>query len=407
MNYIYRKINHSLQETLQRGKSILLLGARQTGKTTVIQEEIHPDITYTFVDPEIRLRYEKDPTLLAKELKLATQQKTKHEQHTRLPIIFIDEVQRVPHVLDVVQLLIDQKKAQFILTGSSARKLKHGTSVNLLPGRIVNLTMDPFHWDELPFPKPSLEDILLYGTLPFIITNSIILHKETDLLAYTTTYLEEEIRAEALVRNIGGFSRFLEVAASESGNIINFTKLSQDIGIATSTIIDYYTILEDCLIACRIDPIIHSVSHRRLIRAPKYLFFDLGVRRACANESIQKATHLPNRYMAQLFEQYIGLELIHQTRTALHTRLHYWRDSNGIEVDYVLDWNGQYIPIEVKWSEQPSIGDARHLKKFLAEYSNTKQGYIVCRTPRAFEITDNIIALPWQEIMTIFDEKSA
>jgi predicted AAA+ superfamily ATPase len=391
MTYIRRKIANQILETLKRGKSVLLLGARQTGKTTMISKEIIPDILYSFVDPEIRIRYEKDPTLLTKELKMALQTWNKP------PVIFIDEIQRVPNVTDIAQLLIDQNKAQFILTGSSAHKLKHGTSVNLLPGRVVALTMDPLHFDELPKNWQNLEDILIYGTLPFIVLENSNENREVDLRSYVTTYLEEEIRAEALVRNIGNFSRFLELAASESGHIVNFTKLSQDVGVAATTIMDYYQILEDCMIALRIDPVIHSTSHRRLIKSPKYLFFDLGVRRACTNEG----AHLPEKYLSHLFEQYIGIELIHQIRGLQSSQLRYWRDSNGVEVDYVLENSGKYIPIEVKWTEEPSIKDARHLQKFLSDYVNSDKGFIICRTPQAVEIAENIVALPWQNLNEI------
>jgi predicted AAA+ superfamily ATPase len=391
MEYIYRKIAPFILSTLERGKSVLLLGARQTGKTTMINQEIMPDLSYSFVDPEIRIRYEKDPTLLAKELK------AKLSTLDKPPIIFVDEIQRVPNVADIAQLLIDQNKAQFILTGSSAHKLKHGATINLLPGRVVALTMDPLHFDELPKNYRELNNILVYGTLPFIAQENNNDNREIDLRSYVTTYLEEEIRSEALVRNIGSFSRFLELAASESGYIVNFTKLSQEVGVATTTIIDYYQILEDCMITLRIDPIIHSPSHRRLIKSPKFLFFDLGVRRACTNEGSQ----LSEKQLAQLFEQYIGIELIHQTRFLIGSQLRYWRDSNGAEVDYVLEHSGKYIPIEVKWSDNPSEKDARHLQKFLAEYKNSTVGYIICRTPNAIEITENIIALPWQELKSV------
>lgn len=391
MTYIHRKIASHLLDTLTRGKSILLLGARQTGKTTMINKEIIPDLAYSFVDPEIRIRYERDPALLARELKVALQTWDKP------PVIFIDEIQRVPNVTDIAQLLIDQKKAQFILTGSSAHKLKHGTSVNLLPGRVVALTMDPLHFDELPKNWQNLDDILIYGTLPFIVLDSSNDNREIDLRSYVTTYLEEEIRAEALVRNIGNFSRFLELAASESGHIVNFTRLSQDVGVAATTIMDYYQVLEDCMITLRIDPIIHSTSHRRLIKSPKYVFFDLGVRRACTNEGSQ----LPEKYLSHLFEQYIGIELIHHMRELSSAKLRYWRDSNGIEVDYVTENSGKYVPIEVKWTEQPSMKDARHLQKFLSEYENSDKGYIICLTPHAVEISENIIALPWQMLKKV------
>jgi predicted AAA+ superfamily ATPase len=137
-----------------------------------------------------------------------------------------------------------------------------------------------------------------------------------------------------------------------------------------------------------------------LIKSPKYLFFDLGVRRACTNEGSQ----LPDKYLSHLFEQYIGTELIHQTRMLPNAQLRYWRDSSGIEVDYIQVNSGRYIPIEVKWTKNPSTKDARHLQKFLSEYKNSEKGYIVCRTPYPVEISENIIALPWQGLKETIEQ---
>ena len=145
----------------------------------------------------------------------------------------------------------------------------------------------------------------------------------------------------------------------------------------------------------RIDPISHSQTKRRLIKSPKYLFFDLGIRRACANEGIQ----LPQKTMADLFEHYIGNELVHYSQLKSPSiKVKYWRDTAGPEVDFVLDIAQHYIPIEVKWTETPDLSDAKQLKKFMEEYPESEQGYIVCRTPNRYRLTDKIIALPWQEI---------
>ncbi len=392
MNYIDRNILPRIEDTLARGKSILLLGPRQTGKTTLIKQKMSVDAYITLLDPHTRLRYEKDPLLLAQELKLLIQNSDKK------PVIFIDEIQKIPQLMDLIQLLIDENQAQFILTGSSARKLKHGTHVNLLPGRIVIIYIDPLTWQECAI-HTHLEEVLIYGTLPNIITQINNSYKNDDLYAYTSIYLEEEIRAEALVRNIGGFARFLELAASESGSVINLSKLSQIVGVALTTIADYYQILEDCLIAFRIDPITQSKTKRRLIKAPKYLFFDLGVRRACANEGVQ----LSIKTLGDLFEQFVGLELIRNAHiNCPQAKVHYWKDSSGPEIDFVLEKDQLYIPMEVKWSENPNFRDAKHLHKFLEEYSNAPHGYIICRTPRPYSIAENITALPWQEIVTFF-----
>jgi predicted AAA+ superfamily ATPase len=393
MTYVPRLIKANIYKALQRGKSVLLLGARQTGKTTLIHQEIRPDILYSFVKASDRQRYEKNPALLEHELE------EKIKTYTKPPVIFIDEIQKIPRVMDIAQHLIDHKAAQFILTGSSARKLKTGQDINLLPGRVVALTMAPLLYDEIATTKPMLEDILLYGNLPGIFNETDKNIRETDLYSYVTTYLEDEIRAEAAVRNLGHFSRFLEIAAGEAGKQLSFTRLAQAIGISDTTIANYYQILEDCLITLRIDPISHSQTKRRLIKSPKYLFFDLGIRRACANEGVQ----LPQKTMADLFEHYIGNELVHHSQLKSPSiKVKYWRDTAGPEVDFVLDIAQRYIPIEVKWTENPNLSDAKHLKKFMEDYSEAQQGYIVCRTPQRYRLTNKITALPWQEIGSLF-----
>lgn len=393
--YYPRLIEKLIRQTLNRGKSILLLGARQTGKTTLIEHQVRPDISYSFAQAKVRLRYEQNPELL--EMELEEQIRSLKRQ----PLIFIDEVQKVPQVLDSVQYLIDRKLGQFILSGSSARKLKTGNNINLLPGRVVALHLSPLLYQEYSALKPTLNDILLYGTLPGIITENNADLREIDLYSYVTTYLEEEIRAEAMVRNVGNFSRFLEIAAAESGKQLNFTKLSQTIGVSDTTIAHYYQILEDCLITLRVDAITNSQTKRRLIKSPKYLFFDLGIRRACANEG----TRLPQKLLGDLFEHYIGNELIYQSQIqSPHIKVKYWRDTAGPEIDYVLDVAHQYIPIEVKWTDRPNLADGKHLLKFMDEYPETKNGYIVSRSPHRYKINEQITVIPWQELADIFQD---
>ncbi len=231
--FIPRLLEKNILQALKRKKSVLLLGPRQTGKTTLIKEQIKPDIQYTFAHVATRQRYEKNPALLESEL----EEKIKSFKFP--PLIFIDEVQKIPSVMDIAQHLIDDQKAQFILSSSSARKLKTGTNLNLLPGRVVSLHMTPLLYQESADFKLSIEQILLYGTLPGIMNDIDVEAKEIDLYAYVSTYLEDEIRAEALVRNIGSFSRFLEIAAGETGKQLSFTRLSQDLGVSDTTISNY------------------------------------------------------------------------------------------------------------------------------------------------------------------------
>jgi len=387
MKYIKRLLEDKIRHTLGRSKSVLLLGARQTGKTTLISQFRH-DMLVSFVQPDTRQRYEKSPQLLNGEVEsLIPMGKDKR------PLVILDEVQKVPVILDVVQDLIDRGKANFILTGSSARKLRRGAQVNLIPGRIVAFRMDPFSLQE--FPAKDLNERLFYGSLPGILTVGLEQDRETDLESYVTTYLEEEIRAEAAVRNLGDFARFLELAASQSGGIINLRKLSQEIGVSHTTIGAYYQILEDCLIAERIEPLTQSKTRKKLTKSEKYLFFDLGVRRLAAHEGAK----LPRETVGMLFEQFIGLEFLRSAHIkGGGIKIRFWRDPDGPEVDWIIDEEGAYTPLEVKLTENPGQSDIRHLEVFLSEYKSARQGFLICQVPRKAKLSEKVTALPWQSI---------
>lgn len=385
MEYIKRTIEPEIAHALKRGRSVFLFGARQTGKTTLVNK-LNPQLTISLIHPDVRLRYEKSPALLRGEVEAL-----KLLPSGNLPLVVLDEVQKVPAILDVVQDLIDRKVALFVLTGSSARKLRRHAQTNLLPGRVTVLHLDPFGMKECP--DRTLEERLLDGALPGIISVPNPKDREQDLAAYVTTYLEEEIRAESAVRHLGNFARFLELAAAESGGIINLRKLASEVGVAHTTIGGYYQILEDCLIAERIEPLTSSTTRKKLTRSNRYLFFDLGVRRAAAREGHRP----PNSQWGIIFEQFVGLELLRFFRTQRRqVNLRFWRDPDGPEVDWVLACDGTYLPIEVKWTDSPTAGDARHLNCFMKEYPTFGQGYVVCRVPRKTKISDHVMALPWQ-----------
>ncbi len=390
MTLITRKIETRLKKALDRGKSVLLLGPRQTGKTTLVKS-LNPDLYINLARPPTRQAYERDPGQLTREVEAMS---------PKLPLIIIDEVQKVIPLLDAVQDLLDSKTAQFILTGSSARKLRREGDANLLPGRVVVLRMDPLLIDEMADESPPIEDLLLFGSLPQIILEKSKENREEDLFSYVTTYLEEEIRSEALVRNISAFSNFLKFAALESGSIVNLHKLSQDIGVSSPTIREYYQILVDCLVAEKVEALSHSRTRKKLIKSPKFLIYDLGVRRLAAGEGLD----VPDKYMGDLFEQWVGLELLRQIKTSpKKCSLLFWRDTTGAEVDWVVGKENRYVPVEVKWTKNPRTQDARHLKTFLEEYPNSSHGYVICRIPRAQKLAENITALPFQDLPLILE----
>jgi len=389
---IPRIIGPRLRRALERQKSVLLLGPRQTGKTTLV-EALKPDLLLNFLRPEVRQRYERSPQLLGAEVEALAER-----ARERRPLVVLDEAQRVPELMNSVQDLVDRRLARFVLTGSSARKLRRGTGVNLLPGRLLPLRLDPLSLAERV--PPTLEQALLYGSLPGIALAGDDAAREEDLRAYTTLYLEEEVRAEALVRNLGRFSRFLQLAALEAGNISHFRGIAQELGVPHTTVAGYYEILEDCLIAERIEALSESRTRKKLTKSPRYLFFDLGVRRAAADEG----RRLPPRVFGALFEQFVGLELLRATREAIAPlKLRFWRDPDGPEVDWIVVGDGRWLPVEVKWSEAPAERDTRHLQTFLREYPKAREGVVVCRTPRRFKIAPKITAVPWQEIHSLVE----
>lgn len=391
MKFINRLIQPKIENILSRGKSILLLGPRQTGKTTLLEHQVKADLEYSFIKADVRRRYEMTPELLVSEIKAFLQ--LYHPLNK--PIVLIDEIQKVPAIMDPIQDAIDQNLANFVLTGSSARKLKRNREnldINLLPGRVIELRMDALSLLEIPDSQPDINDLILNGSLPEVIQQKNMANKEELLTSYVNIYLEEEIRAEAIVRNLASFSQFLAYSAVEAGSEINVSKLSQEIGVSRHTIDEYYQILLDCLIVDRIEPITSVTTRRRLTKSPKYLFFDMGIRRIAAGEGLR----LPQKYYGLLFEQFIGIELLKLIRLyAPQAKLRYWHDHAGPEVDYVIEYNRQYIPIEVKWTTSPSKGDAKHLYKFINEYDCVKPAYVMCRTPRPVALGDNVLAIGW------------
>lgn len=385
--HVARQLQPILARHLARGKSVLLLGPRQTGKTTLVGE-LGADLAVSLASPSARQRYERDPSALADEIGAV---RAKAPRRPPL-LVIVDEVQKVPALMDVAQDLIDRRQARFVFTGSSARKLRRGRDLNLLPGRVVALRLDPLTLEERP--PGSLDEALLDGALPAIRLTEEAGDREADLRSYVETYLEEEVRQEALVRNVGAYGRFLELAAREAGRVANYSRISQDVGVSSVTIQSYYDILCDCLVAERVEPVTRSASRKKLTKASRFLLFDTGVARAAAREG----RRLPLSRKGELFEQFIGIEAIRFCRLhAPAARLRFWRDPDGPEVDWVIEHPGGLLPIEVKLGDRPTERDTRHLSVFLEEYGE-HQGLVVCSAPRPLRLTRMVTAVPWQDL---------
>ncbi|MDP9014502.1 MAG: ATP-binding protein [Pseudomonadota bacterium] len=404
----------ALRKRLARPYVHLIFGARQTGKSTLIELLLREAdvIRIDFTRSEERSRFLVDPDELIHLCRGLPRRR-------RPTYIFVDEAQAVPAIFDAVQHLYDgdKRRWRFVLCGSSARKLRL-TGANLLPGRSFLHHLYPLTFAERPpaapraaysnsplplpwprgisqdnlFPPADLETRLIYGELPGVVTAPKA-DRAGILRAYAFVHLEEEMRREALVKDWAAFVRFLRLAALESGQILNYSGISNETGVSQPTVKGYYQLLEDMFIGVRV-PAWSKSSRKNLLSTPKFLLFDLGVRHAAAGLEVSRATVLSNP--GPLFEQWVGLELWRRLQYLGQGELSYLRTRDGAEIDFLVERKGRVTPIEVKWTERPTLSDARHLIAFLKEHpEQAKQGYIVCRCPRPLALADNIIALPW------------
>jgi len=394
---IARLIEARLAEALTQGLSLFLLGPRQTGKTTTLTKILeHIDhMAFNLMETGERLRYERNPSLISQEVSASGKK-----------YIFIDEIQKAPAILDDVQVLIDREKKVFALTGSSARKLKR-KDVNLLPGRALHFRMDPLLYHEYRdhfkmASETDLKAVLKHGELPKVLTlvadSREKLAREL-LSSYVMTYLEEEVRAEALVRQIGSFTRFLKLAAENSGRLISLRSMAQDIGVTHATVSGHFQVLEDCLIVEKIESLIPAGERGKLRKAAKYVFFDSGVRNASAE--VLGTADFTSDYWGTLFEQWVGLSILRVMRArGMPGKLYYWRDYSGREVDWVIELADEWIPVEVKWGENPRAGDFRHLEYFIQAYAQkVRKGYLVFTGLRDRKISDTILALSFRNFL--------
>ena len=359
------------REILER-RSCLLFGPRQTGKSTLIREQLAGLPVYNLLDQRLFLRLSRNPALIREELTADTR------------AIVIDEIQKMPELLNEVQLMIEEYGIRFFLTGSSARALRR-RRVNLLGGRVRSRTLHPFVRLELG-DRFHLNRVLEYGLLPPIYFSG---EPAEDLAAYAGAYLKEEVAAEALVRNIGAFSRFLEVAALAHGEMINFTNMANDAQVPVSTVREYYEILKDTLIAHEV-PALTTTWKRKAITTGKYYLFDIGL-----------ARHLQGRAglapgtaeYGSAFESFIFQEIKAYCDYHLLETPRYWRSKSNFEVDFVFGG----LAIEVKAKRIIGRRDLRGLLALRDE--GLLDRYLVVSMESAPRTVDGISILPWAEFL--------
>ena len=356
-------------------KSHFLFGPRQTGKTFLIRHTLKDIRLYDLLDPSIYLALSRNPGRIAEELT--------PQDHT----VVIDEIQRIPELLNEVHRLIEERGIRFLLTGSSARKLRRG-GVNLLGGRARTKYLHPLTYKELGEAFDLFRGIER-GLLPSIYFSD---DPRADLRAYAGSYLQQEIVAEGFTRNIPAFSRFLRVAALCNGTIVNFTNVANDAQVARTTVYEYFEILKDTLMLHEL-PAWRKSKKRKPLASSKYYFFDIGVVSALQEREFRPGT--PE--FGEAFETYIFHELICYRDYVGMDSLSYWRSTSGFEVDFII---GDHTAIEVKAKENLSSAELKPLRA-LAEEKKLKRFLCVSLEPRRREI-EGVTVLPYKDFLEQF-----
>ena len=355
-------------------KSHFLLGPRQTGKTFLIHHTLKNVRVYDLLDSEIYLALSRNPGRISEEL----------QQQDR--IVVIDEIQRLPELLNEVHRLIETKGIRFLLTGSSARKLRRG-GINLLGGRARTKYFHPLTYNELN------EHFDLFLAIERGLIPSIYFSNEprADLQAYAGAYLQQEILAEGATRNIPAFSRFLRVAALCNATIVNFTNIANDAQVARTTVYEYFEILKDTLILYEL-PAWRKSKKRKPLASSKYYFFDVGAVAVLQGREFRPGT--PE--FGEAFETYLMHELKSYSDYISGEQLSYWRSTSGFEVDFII---GDHTALEVKAKKNLSPNDIKSLR-MLAEEGKLKRYICASLEPRRRKV-GNIIILPYSEFLEL------
>jgi predicted AAA+ superfamily ATPase len=373
-------ISRLLKINLPPKQSAFLWGPRKTGKTTYLRSLFPDSLVYDFLKTDLFLEFSKKPSLLREQL-LA-----KESEVLNFPII-LDEVQKVPQLLDEVHWLMENTRLRFILCGSSARKLKRGKA-NLLGGRAWRYELFPLVTAELV--EPSLLNILNRGLIP---THYLQDGYAKSLKAYTQDYLKEEVFDEGLTRNIPAFSRFFDAMGFSHGELTNFSNIARDCGVDSKTVKEYYQILSDTLLGDFIEPFKKRQSRQVISRAPKFYLFDAGVAGAITRRRVVQARGVD---FGKAFEHFILMELrAYNSYYDLDYGINFWRTKSGLEVDFVL--GGGEVAIEVKGTARVDSRELRPLNAFLEIYSPRK-AIVVC-TEKEERIAGNIRIMPWRKFL--------
>ncbi len=376
MAIVKRILNISLPER----QSAFLWGPRKTGKTMYLKATFPDSLIYDFLQTDLFLEFSKRPSLLRERLLAKNDRALDH------PVI-LDEVQKVPQVLDEVHWLIENKGLRFILCGSSARKLKRGKA-NLLGGRAWRYEMFPLVTAEMK--DLNLLRVLNRGMIP---DHHLTEHYKKALKAYTQDYLKEEVFAEGLTRNVPAFSRFFDAMGYSHGELINFSNIARDCGVDSKTVKEYYQILADTLLGTMVTPFKRRQNRQVISRAPKFYLFDVGVAGSITKRHLEEEK---GELFGKAFEHFIFMELCaYNSYSELDYEINFWRTKSGLEVDFVL--GGGEVAIEVKGAAHVEKADLRPLTAFIQEYAPRK-ALVVCNE-REERVYEQMRIMPWRRFL--------
>lgn len=376
------EIDRFLKIELAKGQSAFLWGARKTGKTTLLRRLFQRSAVFDFLQTDLYLDCLKKPSLF-RELVLAL------SAEERLHPILVDEVQKVPAVLDEIHWLMENKGLSFMLCGSSARKLKRGHA-NMLGGRA-------WRFELFPFVSAEIADVdLLRALNQGLIPSHYLAEPQSArrfLTAYTQDYLKQEILDEGLVRNMPAFSRFFDAVGFSHGEMINYANIARDCGIDAKTVKEYYQILVDTLLGVMVEPFARKQGRQVITKTPKFYLFDVGVANAVCGRTIAQAR---GAEFGKAFEHFIFMELnAYRSYSEKQFRINYWRTKTGAEVDFVLG-EGE-LAIEVKSGGYVDSGELSSLRAFIEEYA-PKRAIVVGTEQRARKV-GAVEILPWREFL--------
>ena len=376
MDLLDRKLNIQLP----KHQSAFLWGPRKAGKTTLLRSTFPRSLRYDLLKTDLAIELAKRPALLRERL-LAQNPEVLNE-----PII-LDEVQKVPGILDEVHWLIENRGLRFVLCGSSARKLRRGQA-NLLGGRAWRYELFPLVTAELE--TVDLLRVLNRGMIP---SHYLAESFRRSLSVYVSDYLKEEVFAEGLTRNIPAFARFLDAVGYSHGELTNYSNIARDCGVDAKTVKEYFQILVDTLLATRVEPFKRRQSRQVITRAPKYYLFDVGVAGALVKRRI---TEERGEQFGKALEHFIFMELAaHASYTELHYELNFWRTKSGLEVDFVLA--AGEVAVEVKGKRRIDNRELRPLAAFVDEY-RPRMALVVCNETEE-RVVGGIRIMPWSRFL--------